>query len=165
MACHLFTETERSSGWQPWYSLETLKLVFNVSSEYQGCHPDDLFVSVFGIMPLPETMLIYCQLDPWEQTSVKFESKCTENAFKIYICLLNVSHFVQASISTRAMRGSHALNMACRSSGHYWYYYPGALSFKSSHCNSFEDWAPVDEIYGARSSNELHRFDNMTGYQ
>ena len=25
---------KRSSGWQPWYSLETLKLVFNVSSEY-----------------------------------------------------------------------------------------------------------------------------------
>ena len=40
------TETKRSSGWQLWYSLETLKLVFNVSREYQGCHPDDLFVSV-----------------------------------------------------------------------------------------------------------------------
>ena len=41
-----YTETEKWSGWQPWYSLETLKLVFNVSSEYQGCHPDDLSVSV-----------------------------------------------------------------------------------------------------------------------
>ena len=30
------------SGWQPWYSLEMLKASFNVvSSEYQGCHPDD----------------------------------------------------------------------------------------------------------------------------
>ena len=40
------TEMEWSSGWQPWYSLETLKLAFNVSSEYQGCHSDDHFVSV-----------------------------------------------------------------------------------------------------------------------
>ena len=37
-----------SSGWQPWYWLETLKLVFNVSSGYQGCHPDDLSVSVYS---------------------------------------------------------------------------------------------------------------------
>ena len=35
------TETDRSSGWQPWYSLETLKTSFNVSSEYQSCQPDD----------------------------------------------------------------------------------------------------------------------------
>ena len=26
--------------------------------------------------------------------------------------------------------------------------YSGALSLKSRHCNSFEDRAPVDEIYG-----------------
>ena len=42
-----YTETERSSDWQLWCSLETLKLVFNVSSEYQGCQPDDIFVSVY----------------------------------------------------------------------------------------------------------------------
>ena len=29
---------------------------------------------LFGAKPLPEPMLAYCQLDPWEQTSVKFES-------------------------------------------------------------------------------------------
>ena len=40
------TETERSSGWQPWYTLETLKHVFNVSSEYQGCFLDDFSVWV-----------------------------------------------------------------------------------------------------------------------
>ena len=38
---------KRSSGWQRCYSLETLKLVFNVSSEYQGCHPDDISASVY----------------------------------------------------------------------------------------------------------------------
>ena len=45
-SCEFTAETDRSSGWQPWYSLEMLKLVFNVPSEYQGCHPDDPLVSV-----------------------------------------------------------------------------------------------------------------------
>ena len=43
---HNSTETERSSGWLPWSSLGTLKLTFNVSSDEQGSHPDDLSVSV-----------------------------------------------------------------------------------------------------------------------
>ena len=30
----------------------------------------------FGWWPLPEPMLPYCQLNPWEQFSIKFESKC-----------------------------------------------------------------------------------------
>ena len=30
---------------------------------------------IFGAKPLPETMLAYCQLDSWEQISVKFESE------------------------------------------------------------------------------------------
>ena len=30
---------------------------------------------LFGDKPLPEPMLIYCQLDPWEETSVKNESQ------------------------------------------------------------------------------------------
>ena len=42
----VITETGRSSGWRPWCSLHTLKLVFNVCSEHQGCHPDNLFLSV-----------------------------------------------------------------------------------------------------------------------
>ena len=44
--CQRNTETERSSGWQPKYSLEMLKLVFNVSCEYQGSHLDSLSISV-----------------------------------------------------------------------------------------------------------------------
>ena len=39
-------EMEKSSRLQPWYSLETLKTSFNVSSEYQGCDADDISVSV-----------------------------------------------------------------------------------------------------------------------
>ena len=30
---------------------------------------------LFGVKPLPEPTLTYCQLNPWGQTSVKFESK------------------------------------------------------------------------------------------
>ena len=40
------TDMERSSGWLPLSSLETLKLDFNVFSDNQGSHPDDLFISV-----------------------------------------------------------------------------------------------------------------------
>ena len=43
----IFAEQEKSSGWQHWYSLETLTTSFNVSSEYQNCHPDALYASVF----------------------------------------------------------------------------------------------------------------------
>ena len=42
------TLTERSSGWKPCYKLEMLKLVFKVSSEYQGCHSDDNSFSVYN---------------------------------------------------------------------------------------------------------------------
>ena len=30
---------------------------------------------LFGVKPLPEPTLAYCQLDSWEQISVKFESE------------------------------------------------------------------------------------------
>ena len=43
------TVTEISTGRLPWSSLKTWKTSFKVSSEYQGCHPDDLFVSVDAI--------------------------------------------------------------------------------------------------------------------
>ena len=39
---------ERLSVWRPWYSLEMLKASFIVPSEYQGCHPDNLSVSVIN---------------------------------------------------------------------------------------------------------------------
>ena len=37
---------------------------------------------------------------------------------------------------------------AWRAGGHYWNCYLGCSVFKSSHCSSCEDRAPVDEIYG-----------------
>ena len=39
-----------------------------------------------------------------------------------------------------------ALNRECHPGDHYWDYYPCALYL--GHCNSFEDRAPEDEIYG-----------------
>ena len=44
-----------------------------------------------GAKPLPEPLLPCCQLDPWEQTLVKLESK--------YIKMYNGSHFVQGEMS------------------------------------------------------------------
>ena len=44
-----------------------------------------------GAKPFPEPMLFYCKLDPWEQTSAKFESKWKtvhyENIIGIVVCL------------------------------------------------------------------------------
>ena len=42
--------------------------------------------------------------------------------------------------------------------GYYCNYYPDALSFKSSHCNSCKDLAPVDFIF--KTSCELQRLHN-----
>ena len=58
---------------------------------------------LFGAKPLPELMLVYCQLDSWEQISVKFESDSIilfiqENAFEMVVCQ-NGGHFVQGEMS------------------------------------------------------------------
>ena len=57
---------------------------------------------LFGAKPLPEPKLVYCQLDPWEQVSVKFESEfypfIQENAFENVVCQ-NGGHFVQGEMS------------------------------------------------------------------
>ena len=36
---------------------------------------------LFGAKPLPEPMLVYCQLDSWKQVSVKFESEFLSFSF------------------------------------------------------------------------------------
>ena len=55
-----------------------------------------------GTKPLSEPMLEYCQLDPWEQTSVKSWSKYKtfihENASEKYR-LWNGGHIVQGEMS------------------------------------------------------------------
>ena len=45
---------------------------------------------LFDVKPLPETMLGYCQLDPWKQIAAKFESDfhyfIQENTFENVVC-------------------------------------------------------------------------------
>ena len=53
-----------------------------------------------GAKSLPEPMLPYCQLDPWEQTSVNFESKFKKKTCLSWKCvskcrLRSGGHFVQ----------------------------------------------------------------------
>ena len=56
---------------------------------------------LFSTEPLPETILTYCQLDPKEQTSLNFKSKCNDfNSRKFYwkYYFQNGGHFVSASM-------------------------------------------------------------------
>ena len=56
---------------------------------------------LFGAKPLPEPVLVYCQLDSWEQISVKFEFEFYH--FHARKCIENVSanggHFSQGEMS------------------------------------------------------------------
>ena len=61
---------------------------------------------LFGTKPLPEPMLMYCQFDPQEQTSMKFESKY--NTFKHINVLENVVYDMAAIlIGVDALSPSH----------------------------------------------------------
>ena len=54
-----------------------------------------------GDKPLPEPMLAYCELDSWEQISLKIKSDIIfiqENAFEIVVCQSG-SHFIQGKVS------------------------------------------------------------------
>ena len=42
--------TEKTLWWQPWSSLKTMNLVFNVSSDKQDNHSDDIYSSVTTIL-------------------------------------------------------------------------------------------------------------------
>ena len=58
---------------------------------------------LFGAKPLPEPMLTYCQLEPWEQNLVKLESGYTTfYSWKCIWkhCLQTGCHFVRAKIAT-----------------------------------------------------------------
>ena len=56
---------------------------------------------LFGAKPLSKPMLCYCQLDPFEQTSMKFESKYTffHSRKCIWKRLQNGGHFGQGEMS------------------------------------------------------------------
>ena len=45
------------------------------SGQVMACH-------LYGTKPLPEPVLIYCQLDPWQQTPVTFKLK-----YKLFVLI------------------------------------------------------------------------------
>ena len=62
---------------------------------------------LFGAKPLTEPILNYCQLHPWEQTSVKFDwqYKTFHSRKCIWIChLWNGGHFVWGDMSYELMQ-------------------------------------------------------------
>ena len=60
---------------------------------------------LFGAKPLPELMLVYCQLDLWEQILVKFESEIIFNFFNIWWWgELNKMHLLEGEISTEPQK-------------------------------------------------------------
>ena len=74
-----------------------------------------------GDKPLPEAMLTYYQLDPWQQTSVKFKSKYKSfHSWKcIWRChLQNGGHFVQWEMSEHWVLHQYSI---CKWS-HNWYW-------------------------------------------
>ena len=83
---------------------------------------------LFDAKPLTKPVLTYCQLDPWEQTSVKFESKY--KTFHSRKCiwkdhLRNGGHFVKRCVSWTQFHFSifdieHILQRSQSSSPIYW---------------------------------------------
>ena len=64
---------------------------------------------LFGVKQLPEPMLTYCQLEPWESTSVKSESKWKISKKECEKCYRkNVGHAVQVSVCNQ-VGGIYAL--------------------------------------------------------
>ena len=73
----------------------------NGIKEFGNISSHDGLLPVLGTEPLSEQMLCYFQLDPWEQTSVKFclKFKYFHSRKSISKCRLeNVGHFVSASM-------------------------------------------------------------------
>ena len=66
-----------SLNWPTWeYELTHLPLVPHIFVSELGQHWfRQWLVALIGAKPLPELMLIYCQLDPWENISMKFQSE------------------------------------------------------------------------------------------
>ena len=61
--------------------------------------------------PLPEPIITYCQLDPWEQTSVKVESKYNDFQSKKCIWKYRLQNIGLGVVSL----GTHSLPIECSS--------------------------------------------------
>ena len=76
-----------------------------------------MIYGLFRPKPLPEPMLPYCQLDPYEQTSVKIELKYKNcNSWKCIwkCCQWNINHFVWGEMIKLIIEDPYQLSMACQ---------------------------------------------------
>ena len=72
---------------------------------------------LFGAKPLPELMLPYCQLDPWEQLQWNSNRNMKKNHSSkcVWMCRLrNGGHFVQGEIDQNVMCFIRQLLARCR---------------------------------------------------
>ena len=102
-----------------WFCLTHLALVPHicVGELRQSVLVQVMACRLLGGKPLPEPMLIYCQLDLQEQTSVKFRMeiqnlKMHENAFENVICQ-NGGHFVQGDICSTSQDLCTSFKLPC----------------------------------------------------
>ena len=80
---------------------------------------------LFGTKPLPEPMQTLCQLDPQEQTSVKFESKC--KIFHWWYCIWN----------GRQRNGDHIVSLT------WWYSLLRANIVACTQASLISDWCTL----------------------
>ena len=75
-----------AEGNYSWYLLTHPRLVSHICVSGQGQHWLGVMVCrLFGAKPLPDSTLTYCQLDPWEQTSMTFESKYKTSSMVMHL--------------------------------------------------------------------------------
>ena len=88
-----------------WISTHWGWVVHNMCQQMRSSLLQIMACRLLGAMPFSEPMLNYCQLNPWQQTSVKFESKYHNfHSSKLLskCCLQNGSHFVSAAMYSNA---------------------------------------------------------------
>ena len=100
--------------------------------QVMACH-------LFGVKPLHKPMLTYCQLNPQEQTSVKFES--TYKTFHSRKCIWEKSSVKWWPFCKGKWVDTIRWLLLVFQSWH--------PVMQSSLYNSFDDWAPVHEICGS----------------
>ena len=130
-----FTNFNMSPGMNSWYNLCFFFLIHMFMHFYYALHSWLHVVSLHA----------YCD---WS---------CTLTSRHICFCdtclmfsmgnQLYYSEF--ASVLSSLMKYYIIMNRVCHPGGHFWDYYPKVLSLSQvTACNSFEDRAPVDFIYG-----------------
>ena len=99
------------------------------------------------ILPLYQNIWLPWSWMIWIYLVINCRQKLFCFVVRSWYCVCNNPSF-HCSLVFWWPQNCHDIYLGMSPASHYWDYYPGALSFESSHCNSFEDRAPVDFIYG-----------------